>query len=129
MQKIMFNTMAEFKREAIKGRYIKGGYYFRGADYGKEMRKILKVKSNSISLATKGGAMWFYYPKASEVEIENGTMTIFEHRVKFGNSDVPADVTCLKWDLERGLLKESDLTRYDKEVAKYELYEDEEEEN
>lgn len=121
--------MAEFKREAIKGRYIKGGYYFRGADYGKEMRKILKVKSNSISLATKGGAMWFYYPKASEVEIENGTMTIFEHRVKFGNSDVPADVTCLKWDLERGLLKESDLTRYDKEVAKYELYEDEEEEN
>lgn len=127
MQKIMFNTMAEFKREAINGRYIKGGYYFRGADYAKAMRKISKVKSNAIGLATKGGAMWFYYPKASEAKIENGTMTIFEHRVKFGNSDVPASDDCLKWDLERGLLKESDLTRYTKEVAKYELYKDDEE--
>lgn len=127
MQKIMFNTMAEFKREAINGRCIKGGYYFRGADYAKTMRKISKVKSNAISLATKGGAMWFNYPKASEAKIENGTMTIFEHRVKFGNSDVLASDDCLKRDLERGLLKESDLTRYTKEVAKYELYKDDEE--
>lgn len=96
MQKIMFNTMAEFKREAINGRYIKGGYYFRGADYVKAMRKISKVKSNAISLATKGGSMWFCYPKASEAKIENGTMTIFEHT---------------------------------KEVAKYELYKDDDEEN
>lgn len=48
-------------------------------------------------------------------------------KMKFGNSDVPASDDCLKWDLERGLLKESDLTRYTKEVAKYELYKDDEE--
>lgn len=126
MNKIMFRTMAEFKREAKVGRYIKGGYYEK--PQSQEWRKIIKVQSNGVSLETKTtrtGASFFDFPKASAVKITDGVMEIFEERVKVGNSDVPASMSWIKYDLEQGRLKESDLTRYNVKIAQYELGEKE----
>lgn len=125
MKKIMFKTMAEFKREAKVGRYVKGGYYEK--PQSQEWRKIANVQSNGVSLETKTtntGYRFFDFPKASTVKIADGVMEIYQERVKFGNTDAPADASCLKWDLERGLLKESDLTRYTVKIAQYELGEE-----
>lgn len=125
MRKIMFKNMAEFKREAKVGRYIKGAYYEK--PQSTEWRKIAKVRSNGVSLETKTtntGYSFFDFPKASTVKIADGVMEIYQERVKFGNTDAPADTSCLKWDLERGLLKESDLTRYTVKIAQYELGEE-----
>ena len=125
MKKIMFKTMAEFKREAKVGRYVKGGYYEK--PQSQEWRKIAKVQSNGVSLKTKTtntGYSFFDFPKASTVKIADGVMEIYQERVKFGNTDALADASCLKWNLERGLLKESDLTRYTVKIAQYELGEE-----
>lgn len=122
MKKIMFKTMAEFKREAKVGRYVKGGYCEK--PQSQEWRKIAKVQSNGVSLETKTtntGYSFFDFPKVSTVKIADGVMEIYQERVKFGNTDALADASCLKWNLERGLLKESDLTRYTVKIAQYEL--------
>lgn len=125
MKNIMFKTMAEFKREATIGRYIKGAYYEK--PQSQEWRKIIKVQSNGVSLGTKTtrtGVSFFDFPKASTVKITDGVMEIFEERVKVGNFDVPASMSWIKYDLEQGRLKESDLTRYTRKVAQYELGEE-----
>lgn len=122
MNKIMFKTLSEFKREAKVGRYIKGAYYVK--PQSQEWRKIIKVQSNGVSLETKttrSGASFFDFPKASTVKIADGVMEIYQERVKCGNTDSPADVSWLKYELERGKIKESDLIRYTTKVAQYEL--------
>lgn len=125
MKKIMFKTMAEFKREAKVGRYIKGAYYEK--PQSQEWRKIAKVQSNGVSLETKTtntGYSFFDFPKASAVKITDGVMEIYQERVKCGNSDVPAEASWLKYELECGKIKESDLTRYTVKIAQYELGEE-----
>lgn len=131
MKTIQFNTLAEFKRACVKGNYIKG-YYFgtaRGERVAGEWRKIIHSQGNACKAETEGvaGGSWFYYPKASECEIEQGgsgsVLKIYQNRVFIaeGNVDVPADVSWLKFDLERGKYQESDLKRYRKQVAEYQV--------
>lgn len=85
MRKIMFKNMAEFKREAKVGRYIKGAYCEK--PQSTEWRKIAKIQSNGVSLETKTtntGYSFFAFPKASTVKIADGVMEIYQERVKFG---------------------------------------------
>lgn len=133
MKAIYFNTLAEFKRACVKGNYIKG-YYFgtaRGEQVADEWREIIYSQSNACKAETAGvaGGSWFYYPKASECKIEQGAsgsvLKIYEDRVKVGGNDIPANVSWLKFDLERGKYQESDLERYRKQVAEYQVGENE----
>lgn len=123
MKTLYFKTLAEFKRLATRGTYVRGGYY---GKYQDEWRKIAGVQSNAVKLATEGrGIVYFDFPKAKNCELldtDDGTvLKIFEDRVKYGDNDIPAGITWLKYELERGAVKESDLTRYRKQVAEYRL--------
>ena len=129
MKAISFNNLAEFKRACVKGNYIKG-YYFgfaRGEKNKDEWREIIHSQSNACKAETKGvaGGSWFYYPKASECEIEQGgsgsVLKIYQERVKYGGNDLWADTSWLKYDIEQGKIQESDLERYRKQVAEYQV--------
>lgn len=125
MNKIKFNTVAEFKRLATKGRYIKGGYYGKHQD---EWREIIAVQSNGVSLKTDttSGRSFMDFPKAGNCKIEDGVMKIYEQRAKCEQAgvDTLADMGWLKWDIERGKIKEEDITYYERQVAEYELGEE-----
>lgn len=133
MKTISFNTLAEFKRACVKGNYIKGGYFnfARGEKNKSVWREIIYSQSNACKMKTEGvlGGSWFYYPKASECEIEQGesgsVLKIYEERVKVGGNDLRADTSWLKYDLEQGKYQESDLERYRKQVAEYQVGENE----
>lgn len=124
MEKILFKTIAEFKREAKQGHFMKGGFYgtSRPAD---EWREITGTQSNGLRLKTtrdgKTFSSFFDYPKAKDCEIADGVLKIYEERIKVGNSDIPANTSWIKWEIERGTYKESELIRYRKQVAEYEL--------
>lgn len=125
MKAISFNTLAEFKRACVKGNYIKGGYYGKHSD---EWREIKGVQSNGVSLKTDNntGRSFFDYPKARDCEIEQGesgsVLKIFVERVKVGNNtDTFASDTWLKWEIERGNIKESECEYYRKQVAEYQV--------
>lgn len=121
MKQVYFKTLAEFKRLAIKGAGVKGGYY---GKYKDDVRKVVGVQSNGVWLYKENDKRSFFeLPKAKNCEIKDGTLSIFENRVKVGASDIPAEVSWLKYDLETGKYKESDLIRYRKLVAEYTLWE------
>ena len=133
MKTISFYSLAEFKRACVKGNYIKG-YYFgfaRGEKNKDEWREIIHTQSNGLKSRTDGvaGGSWFYYPKASECEIEQGesgsVLKIYQERVKYGGNDLWADTSWLKYDIEQGKIQESDLERYRKQVAEYQVGENE----
>lgn len=124
MEKILFKTIAEFKREAQAGRFMKGGFF--GTTRPKEeWREITGTQSNDLRLKTtrdgKTFSSFFDFPKASDSEIADGVLKIYEERIKVGNSDIPANTSWIKWEIERGTYKESELIRYRKQVAEYEL--------
>lgn len=133
MKTISFYSLAEFKRACVKGNYIKGGYFHfaRGEKNRGVWREIAGSQSNACKLKTEGvlGGSWFYFPKASECEIEQGAsgsvLKIYEERVKVGGNDLRADTSWLKYDLEQGKYQESDLERYRKQVAEYQVGENE----
>lgn len=122
MRKISFTTVAEFKRLAIKGRYIRGGYY---GKHQNEWREIISTQSNGVSLKTDttSGRSFMDFPKASNCKIEDGVLKIYEKRAKMEEAgiDTTADESWLKWDIERGDIKEEDITYYNRQVAEYEL--------
>lgn len=129
MKRILFSTLAEFKRQATKGRYVRGGYFntARGERVRNDWREIIGVQSNAIKLKTDGvaGGVYFDFPKASECKIEDGILKIFEERVEIPESgeDVRANTSWLKYRIECGDIKESELKRYARQVAQYELAE------
>lgn len=127
MKKIIFRTITEFKREAIEGRFIKGGYYEK--QNNDEWREIIATQTNAIILKTdnKSGRSYLDFPKASKSEIKDGTLYIYEDRVKCEEAgiDTVAETSWLKWEIEQGKLKEEELIRYRNLVAKYELGEQE----
>lgn len=123
MRTITFKTLAEFKRLATRGKFIRGGYYGKYAD---EWREIAGVQSNAIRLKTEGrGIVYFEWPKARDCEIlqeaDGSVLKIYEERAKIGGNDMRADSSCIAWDLESGAIKESDIIRYKKQVAEYRL--------
>lgn len=143
MGKIMFKTLAEFKREAKVGRYIKGGYYDKmESDEWREIRKtqsnglwatITKNRqtastiypaeiANSKVLPSKNSFLQF--PKASETKINDGVLEIYEQRAKYGENDIHANTSWLQFRIERGDIDTSEISYYQKLVAKYELGEE-----
>ena len=121
MKRINFTTIAELKRQATNERYMRGGYYGKNQE---SWRKIVGTQTNGLYLYDGQTRSFFEFPKAKNSEIKDGKLYIFEDRVKFENSDVPANTSWLKWGLERGKIAESELTRYRKQVAEYELGEE-----
>lgn len=122
MHKVLFTTLADFKRKAVVGRFLEGGYYEK---HLQEPREIIGVQSNGVSLKTgnKSGKSFLDFPKAKNCKIEDGVLKIYENRVKYGNSDIPVEVSWFKWEKERGKIKEEDCEYYTKQVAEYTLLE------
>lgn len=128
MKQLKFETLADFKRKAEVGVFVKGGYYDRNNE---EYRKIIGKQSNAVRIETERNGQkigsYFDYPKASVCEIEDegsgSVLKIYEDRVRFGNSDIPADASWFEYNLESGKIKESEVERYKKQVAEYRLYE------
>ena len=132
MKQVYFKTLAEFKRLAVKGAYMKGCYsgFARGERMKNDWRKITGVQSNAVKLETEGTerGSFFDFPKAGNCELEQeeeGTvLKIFENWVKVkdkkGNeNDYREDFTWAKARIENG-----DFTvveRYRKQVAEYRL--------
>ena len=126
MKQIEFKTVADFKRQARVGRYLKGGYYEKGKST--EWREIIAVQSNGLSLKTDNasGRSFLDFPKAKDCEIEDGVLKIYQERAKIESSgvDVPADVSWLKWDIENGRIDPKDVVYYRTQIAEYILGEE-----
>ena len=118
MNKINFNSIADLKRQATVGRYMKGGYY--GKHEG-EWRKIVSTQSNGVWLYDGKDRSFFEFPKAGNCEIKDGVLKIYEERVKYGNSDLPAKHSWLQQRLKAGLTKPEEVKFYTLKVAEYEL--------
>lgn len=123
MKTISFSSMADFKRKAMTGRYMKGSYY--NKPQADEWRKIGKTQSNGLYLLQerKTGS-WFMFPKAKDVEIMDDKLKIYEDRAIVGGNDIPANTSWLKYDLETGKIKESEITYYRTQIAEYVLGEE-----
>jgi len=126
MNKINFNTMADFKRKAQVGRYIKGGYHDKMDD--EEWREITKVQSNSIvvsrTISGKKKGSYFWFPKASDCKIVDGTLYIYDKMVRYNGEEMLANNSWLIDNIKLGRIKDEELERYDELVARYELGEE-----
>lgn len=115
--KVKFSNMAQFKRACAKGVYIKGGY---GGRYNDEWRVIACTQSNGCRIKDSNGDISFFdYPKARDCVIKDNTLKIYEDRVKYGNTDMRADIKWFKYELEQGNISSNDYQRYTKQVAEY----------
>ena len=126
MKQLYFETLADFKRKAEVGKFVLGGYYDK---HQKGWREIKKKQSNGLSLKTEVvGRSFFDFPKARDCEIEQeqvgSVLKIYQDRAVVGGNDIPADISWLKYDIETGRLKESEVMTYRKQVAEYKLGEE-----
>lgn len=118
MKKLYFTTLAEFKRLAVRNNYMKGCYYEK--EQG-GWRKIVGVQTNGVYLYGGKTRSFFGFPKARDCEIVNGVLKIYQDRVKYGNSDIPSELTWFREGVASGRIKEEEVKRYRKQIAEYEI--------
>ena len=92
IKQLSFSTLADFKRLATAGRYLKGGYFGRDAHKTGSWRRILSTQTNGVRLMTGSSTSFLDFPKARDCVIQDNVLSIYEERVKFPESgvDIPA---------------------------------------
>jgi hypothetical protein len=101
MKTIPFNTLAEFKRKATKGSFLKTNHYshpkaFKGRDesgkclydpYDMGAREISIQQTNSIALKTERtdgtfADSWFWFPPAKECTVIDNALHVYSDSKK-----------------------------------------------
>lgn len=120
MKTLTFTSLADFKRKAQTGLYIKGGYH---GNYANEWRKIGKVQTNGIALFDKNNKRSFFdFPKASDIKIIGNSLQIWQKRVKIADvTDTPVDTSFFQFQLVNNVYKPSELKYYEIKIADYQL--------